>query len=110
MAVPAGGTNGANGFALVDEDAAVIGGWWIVPLLPLPCGNGSNAWLGCGIAMLDVDVTIVVGSIAVDVIEVDMILSDQMFSETARHAMPENDSRENSCETLPTRYCTAVPS
>ena len=70
MAVPAGGTNGANGFApaivVVDEDAGVVGVVWIGPLLPLPCGNGSNS---------DVDDTIAFGSIAVDI---DVIVADMI--------------------------------
>ena len=65
MAVPGGGTNGANGFATVDEDAAVIDVGYIVPLLPLPCGNGSNFWS-------DDTITLVVSK-DVDAIVVDMI-------------------------------------
>ena len=63
MAVPGGGTNGANGFATVDEDAAVIDVGLIVPVLPLPCGNGSNFWSDDTITLVvskDVDAIVVV--------------------------------------------------
>ena len=96
MAVPAGGTNGANGFAIaiVDEDAGIIGVVWIGPLLPLPCGNGSNS---------DVDDTIVFGSIAVDVIVVDMIdLLLVTFRNTARHAVQQKNRTRKAVDSTAT--------
>ena len=77
MAVPGGGTNGANGFATVDEDAAVIDVGLIVPLLPLPCGNGSNFWSDDTITLVvskDVD--------AIVVVDIDMLFDRS----AARHA------------------------
>ncbi len=42
MSVPCGGMNGAKGFGILDEDVAIAWTGWIAPLLPLPCGLGSN--------------------------------------------------------------------
>ena len=111
MAVPAGGTNGANGFAIaiVDEDAGIIGVVWIGPLLPLPCGNGSKvSWLGCGVAI--VDDTIAFGSIAVDVIVVDMIeLLLSVLRNTARHAVqPNNRTRKAVDSTATVLQCRII--
>jgi len=39
----ANGMNGANGLTDVDDDAAIVSGGLIAPLLPLPCGAGSMA-------------------------------------------------------------------
>ncbi len=42
-AASANGMNGANGLADADDDAAIVSGGLIAPLLPLPCGAGSMA-------------------------------------------------------------------
>ena len=33
---------GANGLNAIDDDVAIAWTGWIAPLLPLPCGLGSN--------------------------------------------------------------------
>ncbi len=65
--VPCGGTNGANGFNAIDEDVAIACAGWIAPLLPLPCGNGSNGGVVPIVVLIDT------GDVVVDVIPHAMI-------------------------------------
>ena len=56
MSVPCGGMNGAKGFGILDEDVAIAWTGWIAPLLPLPCGNGSNGGVVPIVVLIVVDV------------------------------------------------------
>ena len=71
-------------------------------ILLLLCGNGSKvSWLGCGVAI--VDDTIAFGSIAVDVIVVDMIeLLLSVLRNTARHAVQQNNRTRKAVDSTAT--------
>ncbi len=54
--MPCGGTNGVNGLNAIDVDVAIACAGWIAPLLPLPCGNGSNGGVVPIVVLIVVDV------------------------------------------------------